>query len=115
MFIQNDLKKIASVLVAICPNTFHYTAPSNVTTPYVVWSESGENIAVHSDNKKEGQSISGYIDLFTLTEFEPLFDEIQTALNNLENLGFEYENTMRGDVIGDDNLIHHTWSFTFNG
>ena len=109
---QMKIKAISDALVDLGVPVYHYFAPSAVKVPYIVWYEDGEASAFDASNHKVEQAIRGYVDYFTKTEFDPVFDSIQETLNGIENLSFTYESTIYGDPTrDDDNVIHHTWSW----
>lgn len=113
MFSMNKLSAIYEALTAISGlKVYHYFAPSQTKLPYCVWYEDGEASALDASNHKAEQAIRGYVEYFTKTEFDSVFDSIQSALNSIENLGWSYESTIYGDPSSDDdNTIHHTWSW----
>ena len=114
MSIQNRLKTLYEGLAAISPGVgcYHYYASSDAEPPYIVWYEESENSAHDADNHKVRQSISGYVEFFTQTEFDSTFDLIQEFLNGIEGLSWVWEATQYGDPTSDnDNLIHYTWSW----
>ena len=73
--------------------------------PCLVWTEDGEDGSFHADNHKQNQKITGYLDYFTLTEFDPMADEIQSVLD-AEGVGW-YLDTV--DYEDETNLIHYHW------
>lgn len=91
-------------------NVYHYGAPSNEALPYCVWYEDGEASSLEADNHKAEQAIGGYIDYYTKTEGDANVDEIQAALNGVENCSWTYESTIFGDV-DDSETIHHVLSW----
>ena len=102
------LIKIKDALVSVNGlKVYHYWRP-RLEAPFCVWQEDGEGTSVWSGNHLSEQVITGTIDYFTKTEFDPMIDNIQQALNNAENVGWElnsiqYEN--------ETNLIHYEWNF----
>lgn len=110
--LQTRLKQLYEGLSEITSSCYHYYAPSNASVPYIVWNEDSEDEAFDADNKKVRQSVSGYVEYFTQTEFDPNFDAIQAFLNGFESLSWTWESTQYGDPTNDnDDLIHHTWSW----
>lgn len=112
MSIQSRLQGFYTGLSQISSKCYHYTAPSSAKAPYIVWNEDAEDTSFDADNHKARQALSGYVDYFTKTEFDGTFDEIQAFLDGYEGLSWTWEATQYGDPTqGDDNLIHHTWSW----
>lgn len=110
--LQTRLEDFYTGLAQITSNCFHYYAPSSTPAPYIVWNEDSEDEPFNADNKKARQSISGFVEYYTATEFDSTFDAIQAFLNGYEGLSWTWETTQYGDPTnGDDNLIHHTWSW----
>jgi len=84
-------------------NVFHYWR-FGVDAPYCIWQEDSE-IGLETDNHKGEQGFSGAIEFFTKTEYDPLFDKIQEALNSIEVYWY-FDGT---DYEDETNLIHHSW------
>lgn len=107
--LQTKLKSIRDALntTSAQGSVYHYTRPAKTKPPYVIWAEDGENDSAEYDNHKAEQQIHGTIDCYTLTEFDPLADEIQNALNSIDVgwglLSVQYED--------ETNLIHYEWEF----
>lgn len=108
--LQRNLKTIRDALndTSAKGRVYHYTRPADTTSAWIVWQEDGENQSFNTDNQKKEQQIHGTIDCYSLTEYDPLFDEIQEALNALENVGW---NLMSVQYEDETNLIHYEWEF----
>lgn len=112
MSMQNRLADLKTALVAVSTSCYHYYAPSTAKAPYIVWYEDSEDNSLLLDNHKARQALSGYVEYFTKTEFDSVFDSIQEALEGVEGLSWTWQATQYGDPTqGDTNLIHHTWSW----
>lgn len=112
--LQKSLKSLRDILktVSVPDKVYHYEKPSNVKPPYIVWQEDGESAQFGADNRKAEQQIHGTIDCYTQTEYDPLLDEIQGALNAADWVGWgltsvQYEDTTK--------LIHYEWEFNICG
>ena len=88
----------------------HYTRSKN-PPPFVIWAEEGEEESFHSNNRKSEQQITGTVNFFTKTEFDPLVDVIQTILND-NTLAWTLESVMYEE---ETNLIHYTWRWSISG
>lgn len=105
MMLQNKLKAIYDRFQSLPCTVRHYRRAQQ--PPFVVWAEEGEENSFNSGNRKSEQVITGSVDLYTLAEFDPLVDEVQTALADtsagwyLESVQYEEET----------NLIHYRWSW----
>lgn len=112
MSIQNRLNDFYTGLASLGVDCFHYYAPMSQPAPYIVWNEDSEDESFMADNKKVRQALSGFVEFYTATEFDATFDAIQDYLESVEGLSWTWEATQYGDPKnGDDNLIHHTWSW----
>lgn len=106
MTLQQKLERIGTALAEAIPNTYHYWRPQ-MAAPFCVWAEDGESSALWADDKKHEQSISGYVDYYTKTEYDPALDTIQTILN-----GFDFPfgwSLYTVDYEDETNLIHYQW------
>jgi hypothetical protein len=84
----------------------HYEKPANTRAPYLVWAEGGEPAGFSGDSKKGEQAIGGTLDLYTLTEFDPLIDEAQDALAELFGSSWALDDVLYED---ETKLIHYAW------
>ena len=105
--IQTLLTELYSALTAVEGlNVYHFERPEDFTLPYAVWGEDGEDGSFHADNHKQDQVITGYVDFFTETEFDPLADSIQGALDGVcawKLNSVQYEDETK--------LIHYSWEW----
>lgn len=109
MSLQQKLKTIRDALntTSAKGKVYHYTRPAKSKPAFIVWQEDGEGDSADFDNHKAEQQIHGTIDCYTLTEFDPLLDEIQDALNDIE-IGWSLLSVQYED---ETNLIHYEWEF----
>ena len=107
--LQNSLKSIRDILNTTSAEgrIWHYTRPAGVTPPWVVWQESDEAESHYTNNRKDLQQVYGTIDCYTQTEYDPLLDEIQDALN-AAGVGFRLNSVQYED---ETRLIHYEWEF----
>lgn len=105
MISQTRLIKLRDSLTAIEGLKVYHYWRTNIKPPYCIWAEDGEDRSVEADGEKKEQDAIIYVDFFTLTEFDPLFDQIQTALNTTGNR-WKWTSTSYEEQT---NLIHHTW------
>ena len=107
--LQTKLKQLRDALVGISPSVkvYHYWRPQ-MKDPFICWQEDGEGDSLNANNRKAEQGIHGVVDYYTKTEYDPVFDQIQKALNDLENYSFRYDATDYEDETG---LIHHSWEW----
>lgn len=100
--VRDELNKIEDA------SFYHYKRPENVTSGYGVWAETGEAESFNSDNRKSEQQLTGYLDYYTLNEFDPVLDQIQDALSRLSCGAWSLNSVQYED---ETNLIHYEWSF----
>lgn len=98
------LQSLKDLLLAIGPPVFHYFA-SGQTGNYIVWAEDGEGASGHADNKKTTQVVQGTIDYFTKTEFDPVVEQIQSALNSAD-IAWRLNSVQHEQDTG---YIHYEW------
>jgi hypothetical protein len=72
-----------------------------------VWAETGESDSFNADNGKKEQVIEGTMDFYTETEFDPLFDEIQSVLDEM-CCGWVLDSVQYEDST---KLIHYSWNW----
>ena len=107
MSLQSKLRQLGEAFAAVTPTCYHYWRPVK-KVPCIIWAESGEDNSFSADNRKQEQTIIGSVDLYTKTEFDPLLDDVQTAL---EALGIPW---ILSSVQYEDEtkMIHYTWDWS---
>ena len=104
--LQLKLRQMGEAFAGVTTNAYHYFRPVTAF-PALIWAESGEADSFHSDNRKSCQTIQGTVDLFTKTEFDPLLDDVQAALEGLGAAWYlssvQYED--------ETNAIHYEWTW----
>lgn len=104
--LQLKLRQMGEAFATVTKNAYHYFRP--VTSfPALIWAESGEADSFHADNRKACQTIQGTVDLFTKTEFDPLLDDVQTALEGL-GVAWYLSSVQYED---ETNAIHYEWTW----
>lgn len=107
MTLQNKLRQIGEALAEVTPCCYHYWRPVK-DVPCLIWAEDGEDDAANADNHKTEQAIGGTVDFFTRTEFDPLLDDVQEALDGL-GIAWQLESVQFED---ETNLIHYEWRWS---
>lgn len=105
------LQGLRDLLLAITPSTFHYFT-SGQSGNYILWAEDGEGESLHADDQKENQAMTGTIDYFTKTEYDPVMEQIQDALNAAEGLTWALNSVQHEPDTG---YIHHEWLWEVDG
>ena len=103
---MNRLNIIEDALTALADAVYHYYAPPNSQSPYIVWAEDAGN-DFESDNSHEESVDQGTIDLYTLQENDPLIESIPAALNSVDCAW--YKNSTQFEE--ETGLIHVEWVF----
>ena len=107
--LQSRLRAFKDELLGVCDRVYHYHRGVRSKAPYLIWAEDGEgDQSFYSDSRKSEQSIHGYIDYFTLEEFDP-------AVDNVQNILYVHGSEWRLNDVQyeeDTNLIHYAWEFT---
>lgn len=104
--LQNKLRQMGEAFAAVTENACHYFRPVTAF-PALIWAEDGEADSFNADNHKACQNITGTVDLFTKTEFDPLLDDVQAALEGL-GVAWRLESVQYED---ETNAIHYEWSW----
>lgn len=106
MTLQNKLLAIQTALTSISGlKVYHFLRPQ-LEPPYCVWQEDGEDGSLWLSNHQAEQVLTGTIDYFTQDEYDGVSDEIQTALNSIENCGWSLNSVQYEE---DTELIHYEW------
>lgn len=110
MSITETLNEFYKIFYNLPCTVTHYTR-AKAAPPFLIWAEEGEEESVNSDNHKSEQQITGTVNFYTKTEFDPLIDMIQTILND-NAVGWMLEAVMYEDETA---LIHYSWRWWLNG
>ena len=109
MTLQSKLKRIGEALAeALGANVYHYWRPQ-MQPPFCVWAEDAEDGSLDVDNRKAGQTIVGYVDYYTKTEYDPALDAVQDVLSGLAAempFGWRLDSVQYEEETG---FIHHEW------
>lgn len=105
MTFENKLSKIENALTSVEGLSVYHYWRFSVDPPYAIWQEDGD-MGLDADNHKAEYGLTGAIEFFTLTEYDPICDGIQDALNAQENVMWYYDGATYED---ETNLIHHSW------
>lgn len=104
--LQSKLQKIEFALAAIDElKTYHYWRFGK-ELPYCIWEEVTEADDFEGDNHKGEQALSVAVHYFTRTEYDPMCDAIQEALDGAECVYWRYDSIQFEE---DSNTIHHEW------
>lgn len=102
----NKITKIRDALTGIEGLTvYHYWRyVENAGT--CIWQEDTEPSALQADLHKREQAIGGTVDYFTQTEYDPMTDAIQDALNQIESCKWNLDDVQFEE---ETHFIHYTW------
>ncbi len=104
------LSDVKTALLTVTPNVGHYKVTKK-TDKYIVWAEDSGAAALWADGQQQGQAISGTIDYFTKTEYDPNVQAIEAALNAAK-ISFKLESVQHEEETG---YIHYEWIFEVEG
>ena len=107
--LMSKLQNLRDAFVAVHSKTYHYQRPDRSAAPFAIWKEDHEDLSLEANNCKAEQGIVGYLDYFTLTEFDPVVDAFQSCLNGLGDV--KYWNLDSVDKEDETGLIHYCWSW----
>ena len=105
------LQGLKALLLTIGPPVFHYFTTGQDGN-YILWAEDGEGDSVYADDEKTEQALTGTVDYFTKTEFDPIVNQIQDTLNDAEGLAWSL-NSVQHET--DTKYIHYEWTFEIDG
>ena len=105
---MSKLKKIRDALTGIENLNVNHYWRSGLQPPYCIWAEDDEGVSLVSDNRKAEQVISGTVDYFTKTEYDPMVEKIQNALDEVDTVSWRLSSTQYED---ETMLIHYEWTF----
>jgi len=100
-------QKLEDALITVTENSYRTTVPEGIDFPYIVWNDDGCSTIFSGDGKIVRIVIQGTIDLFTKTVDDPIFCQIQTALNN-SGIGFYYNSKQYEEKT---EIYHYEWIF----
>ena len=109
MTLQTKLTELYTPFLELNCDVSHYKRLTS--NKFVVWAETGEADSAHADNHKTEQQLTGFVDFFTLEEFDPIADDIQGILNE-QPVGWTLEDVLYEE---ETNLIHYTWRWWTSG
>lgn len=95
MTFQEHLKRVRDALVILGVNVYHYERPK-MSAPYIVWQEDSAR-TFGADNRVGEMIAAGTLDIYSKTEYDPLFDATMDALTtagivwSLESIQYEDE------------------------
>lgn len=100
------MKTIKQILLELTDKVFLFTVPGRTLPPYIEYGIDGEN-QKKADNHVIERLESGYIDLFTKTDDDPLIKDVSAALDAAE-VSFYLNSVQFEEETG---LLHFEWRF----
>lgn len=111
MSLVNITKTLQKELSKIDCDVFHYFARPGQAAKYIVWAETQEGEAFYANDFKKEQTLEGYVEYFTQTEFDNNCDDIQTILNNFAD-SWELNYV---EYLDEQKLIRFVWHWRIRG
>lgn len=107
--LTQKLKTVRDALTGITDaKVYHYRRPPSLSGA-IIWSEeSDDGVVLYGDNSVYEQVIKGRIAYWTGTEYDPMVDSIQAALNAEKKIGWQLSAVEYDD---EQDLIYHEWTF----
>jgi hypothetical protein len=100
-----NLSNVKNVFTPLLPGAvFHFEA-HNKQNRYIVWAEDAQAGGSYADDVMQEQVIEGTVDLYTKTDFDPLFKKIQIAMNR-SGMNWRLNSTQYEEKT---KYIHHEW------
>lgn len=100
------MDRIRDALVSVTLDTYKRFAPSDTDFPYIVWGDDGAN-DLGANNAHGEKCSTGYIDLYTRRDGDPLKAKIEAAL---EGIPTAYQ-LISVDYEEDTGVIHYSWDW----
>lgn len=110
MTLQTKLEELYTPFLSLTCDVSHYWRGKS-KVPFVVWTETGEEESMYSDNRKSEQQLTGIVDFYTQKEFDPICDAIQSILD-AEPVGYILSQVL---YENETNLIHYQWRWWLSG
>lgn len=108
MTLNEKIKIVRDALNTTSGPVYHYRKDQKAGNRYIVWQEDRDDSIMYASNGRSERSIHGTIDLFTLTEYDELADQLETALETASRITYRLNAVMYED---DTNFIHYEWEF----
>jgi hypothetical protein len=99
------LKDVRDLYKSVLPEHSHHYTADGETGNYIVWSEDTQANSIYAEDKMDDRALQGTTDYFTKIEYDPMVNQIETAMNNsdmswkLNSIQFEK----------DTGYIHYEW------
>ena len=103
---MQNLDALKNALLTVGPPVSHYAAAKQ-PDKYIVWAEDGQTDAVWSSNKRKLGVVTGTVDYFTKTEYDPDVAKIETALSSIR-ISWRLNSIQRETDTG---YIHYEWAW----
>ena len=100
------MERIRKALASVTEDAYKYFAAPGASFPYIVWGDDGAN-NLKANNGGGEKCATGYIDLYTKRDSDPLAGKIEAALEKIpaafQLISVEYEE--------ETGVIHHSWDW----
>lgn len=99
-----SFEDVELLLKTVSPNTHHFLAPKGTKSPWITWAQHSSS-GSYAGDRRYSEVQYGVVDLFTLSDPEPLNAKIETALSEAEVV-FDLVAVQKESDTG---LYHYTW------
>ncbi|MVB11178.1 hypothetical protein CAFE_18860 [Caprobacter fermentans] len=103
---MNSLDTLKAALLSVADNVGHYKAHKK-TDQYIVWAEDGGG-GGYADNRHTTDTLTGTVDYFTKSEYDPNVKAIGAALD-AAGIAHRLNSVQYEDDTG---YIHYEWVWT---
>lgn len=76
------VKDVRDALLTVTDKVYHYKANPSVKTNHILWGETGLSATFSADDEIDSIVMGGELYYYTDTEYDPVFDQICTALDD---------------------------------
>lgn len=107
MTLQQKLKWFGRELDTLDGVTVRHFTRGAAKPPFVVWQEDGEGDSFLAENGRAEPVISGSLDYYTKTEYDPVVEQISQKLSEIAD-SWELVTVLYEE---ETNLMHYSWDW----
>jgi hypothetical protein len=107
MTLQQKLKQFGQALDTLNGVTVRHFTRGAAKPPFAVWQEEGEGDSFLAENGRAEPVISGSLDYYTKTEYDPVVEQISQKLSEIAD-SWELVTVLYEE---ETNLMHYSWDW----